>query len=263
MIHFLESGKPELTELFFQAAELEPISGARLQMLFNMFKLSYRDVCFWVQVNGLGQPVAAISRYGGQLSVCDSLQADAYELEEFVRFTGDGSAISCSPSLAAQLSDIGRTTFVYGMAYRDSALLEDDFSAIDESPSVPALYDLMCEVDADFEASTNRGAWYTHTSHLVRHKLGFCAGIWEDDELISCGGVYASGKTHSVIGGLCTLPEHRGQGHAGLICRNLMNRILKTKKIPAIYAASESLSVYYGSMGFKERGRWAEIQVRP
>lgn len=258
MIHYLSEGYEQHLDAFLAAVELEPVSGARIQTLYNMFGLGYKNVDFWVQINRLGQPAAAISRYGGQLAVSDSLQADLEELEEFIRFQGGYTQLSASPILCGLLRDLGRTRHFYRMV-RNGPPFEEEFEAIIKPP-LSDVYDLLCAVDRDFEDNTNRGAWHVHTSHLVRHKLGYCVGIQdEDSKLVSIGGVYNIGKTHGVIGGLATLPEEKGQGYAGTICRYLTNQILAAEKTPALYAATESLTVYYGSMGYVEKGRWSEV----
>jgi hypothetical protein len=261
MIHYLSENEPDNQAAFWEAAELEPLSGARIQTLYRMFGCSYKNVDFWVQTDHREKPVAALSRYGNQLSISDSLHADLDELEEFVRFLGGFTQVSCSPLLGGQLRDLGRVRYVHQMIRRAPPFEEEDFEQI-VKPALSEVYELLCLVDGEFEEHTNRGAWHVHTSHLVRHKLGFCVGILSEGRLVSTGGVYNAGKTHAIIGGLATLPEEKGQGYGGLLCRYLTNQILQSGKIPALYAASESLTLYYNAMGYEDKGRWCEITVQ-
>jgi len=263
MIKFVDKIGGELSDAFLEGAELEPVSGARLQTLYEMFKEKYKNVEFWVQLDYLGKPSGAISRYGGQLCITHGTNADLDELEEFVRFIGGYSFITLSPSLAVMLEDLGETVSHYKMTREDSQSFPwDDFDLIIK-PSLSDAYELLCAVDPVFKEQSDRAAWHVHASHLVRHKLGYCFGILrEDGALISTGGMYSSGKTYGVIGGLATLPEEQRKGYGGTICRYLTNKIIAEGKIPALYAATESLKLYYESMGFAVKGRGCEIAVR-
>lgn len=259
MIHFLTE---EHVEDFLAAAQMEPISGARVQTLYSMYGLNYKSASFWVQKNRLDQPTAALCLFGGQLTVSGGIQADLDEVEEFVRFMEGISAVSGPPMLCGMLQNLGRPQYFQSMVH-NGIPFADDFPDVNGAPAFSDIYDLLCYVDKEFDDSTNRGAWHVHVSHLIRHKLGYCAGVYQKGELVSTGGVYNSGTTHGVIGGLATISEYKGQGYAGQICRYLSNCIIKAKKTPALYAATESLIVYYEAMGFSTSGQWAEITLRP
>jgi GNAT superfamily N-acetyltransferase len=262
MIHFIDSGdddnNKEKLELFRAAARLEPVSGARVQTLEKMFGPGARELGLWVQSDNLGRPTAAISRYGGTMTVTGSVIADLEELVEFARTVGGFSHLSAPPALADMLSDLGRIRRFTGMT-REAPPFADDFSEVQGAPVLPGVYELLCAIDPAFGAATSKDAWYVHTSHLLRHELGYCAGVYDNRKLVSTGGVYASGETHSVISGLATLDAYRGRGYAGLICRYLSNKIIESGRIPALYTVSESLILFYESMGFVPGKRWAEL----
>jgi hypothetical protein len=62
MIHYLNDTDLDNQAAFLEAAEMEPLSGARIQTLYHMFGYSYKHVDFWVQRDYRDQPVAALSR---------------------------------------------------------------------------------------------------------------------------------------------------------------------------------------------------------
>jgi len=262
MIHYISGDDAELAGAFMEASELEPASGARLQTLYNMYRGKTKHMDFWVQLDFRGQPSAAVSRYGGQLSVTHGPNSDLDELEEFVRFIGGYSFISASPSLAVMLKDLGDAANSYKMVRKAALFPDDDFDLI-AKPSLSDVFELLCIADESFKERSDRASWHVHTSHLVRHKFGYCVGIIrEDGKLISTGGVYNTGISHGIIGGIATLPSERGHGYSGVVCRYLANQIILDRKVPALFSATESLAVYYESMGFEEKGRWCEIAVR-
>ena len=235
MICFLTD---EHTEPFIKATSFDINAGARIFSLYNMFGTNYEHAMFWVQLNELGVAVAALSRYGGILNISASQNADLAEINEFVEFIGGFERICSSHFVCENLQESCKCFSVMELADDTKALTAEKICA---TPKLQEVYSLLCLCDNDFARQTNWESWYVHASHLMRHSLGFCTGIYIDDTLVSTAGVYAKGTAHAVISGVATLPNFRGKGYASAVINAAAEKVLGENLTPVILPADSKL----------------------
>ena len=271
MIYLLDISDPLYTRRvaqFLSACAQEPLSGAAVQTRFRVYGGDTRVGLFWVQLQEQEQkeiPTAAVALAGGQLTVCDSAHSDSAELSAFLQLLGGYALFSASPRLAALVAPPGESRTLTAMVYSSNAprpaVPVNAFASamICDNPAPGAIFALFCAVDDFFARHTQRDAWYVYMSHLLRHQLGFCAGIVQDGVLASTGGVYAQGDTHAILSGLATRTDCRRQGYGASIMRHLIRRSLDAGKTPALYTADSGLCDYYRRLGFVESHSWVEV----
>ena len=256
MICFLTD---EHTNSFIKATSFDITAGARIFSLYNMFGANYEHAMFWVQINELGVAVAALSRYGGILNISASQNADLAEINEFTEFIGGFERICSSHFVCESLQKSCKCFPVMELADDTKALSNKKICA---TPKLQDVYSLLCLCDDDFAGQTNWESWYVHTSHLLRHGLGFCAGIYINDTLVSTAGVYAKGTAHAVISGVATLPNFRGKGYASAVINAAAKKSLSESLMPVILSANSKLEKWYETMGFAVAGKFCEASLR-
>lgn len=251
---------PELEQDFIAACSFDPIIGARLYTLLRCYGCSMPGLRLWLaQENGV--PTAAISRFDGWLVFSASGRVDVEELGGFVRAIGEYRYIEGAPEVCARLGIEGEFESSHTMRYAAASGFDEDFGAVCENPRLSDVYHILCTENPWFANTTSWDGWYPHTSHLLRHGLGFAAVLCADGVPVSTGGVYTMGEQVAVIGGLATLHAYRGRGYASVLTKYLINKILAQDKIPALFCASDSLARYYEGFGFVQSGKWGEITL--
>ena len=244
---------------FLQATSLDAILGARLYTQYQVYGLEYPAMNFWLQQNENGEATAALSRFDGWLTVSAGERADLDELAEFARMLGGFSRLEAAPALCECLRGDGKLDGGLMFCYKGEGF-GGMHPGVHTQPALRDVYQTICAANTWFSDTTNWAGWYTHTSHLLRHRLGFCSAVQKDGKVVSTGGVYTMGQCVAVIGGLATLPGYRGRGYAAQILHQLVDVALQQGKTPALFCAEESLVGYYSRNGFVPAGRWAEVQ---
>lgn len=116
-----------------------------------------------------------------------------------------------------------------------------DFLSLDEgdAPEMLALAQL-----------TKPGPFTTLT-----HRLGDFIGVRRDGQLIAMAGERMKIDGFTEVSGVCTHPDHRGQGHAGALMRVVAQRILARGEIPFLhtYASNVTAIALYEKLGFRLR----------
>ena len=242
----------------------EPVIGARMQTVLAAYGLNSGIADYWLALDADGLPAAALMRFDGWVvAVADCERLILPELGDFLQTIGEFRFLEGSPALAGAVAkwvpgalEMGST-----MRYNGGYPPGDTGISISGAPPLQEVYNLIRSGSAFMASTTRWEAWYPHTSHLIRHGLGFAAVLYEPDGFpASTGGVYAIGGEYGVIGSLATDPERRGRGYAARIVRHLCARCIDRGLVPVLFCASRGLVAYYQRLGFAVNGQWAQIE---
>lgn len=87
------------------------------------------------------------------------------------------------------------------------------------------------------------------------HELGDFIGIREGGRLIAMAGERMHPVGYCEVSGVCTHPDFRGRGHAGLLTRIVATRIVERGEIPFLhaYTANQAAIGVYEKIGFSRR----------
>lgn len=97
---------------------------------------------------------------------------------------------------------------------------------------------------------TKPGPFAVHTN-----RLGDFIGIRHEGKLVAMAGERMRIDDYSEVSGVCTHPDHRGQGYAGVLIRAVARRILDRGKTPFLhsYADNAGAIALYEGIGFRTR----------
>lgn len=257
MIRFLDS---EPDPGFLSALYYDTVTGNRIYTLYNLYGYESRNVMFWVQLDEDNAAVAVLAGDGDALHICASDNADVNELEDFIHFMGFRTVYtSANLSSVAGMSLSGTVNV---MSYTGSHVrLNDLDSPMCETPRrLMDVYSLLSDCDESFAAETSLENWYAHTSLLLRRGFGHCLGLYNNGKLVSTAGVYVTGQSHAIIGGVATLPEYRGQGYAGALISHLVSIITGENRVPVVLVEDINHAAWYNSLGFIPCGETYELK---
>lgn len=87
------------------------------------------------------------------------------------------------------------------------------------------------------------------------HRLGAFVGIKQDGRLVAMAGERMRPEGYTEVSGVCTHPDHRGQGHAGRLMQVVAGRIVGRGETPFLhsYASNTGAIRLYESLGFAIR----------
>lgn len=88
-------------------------------------------------------------------------------------------------------------------------------------------------------------------------KLGPFVGVKRDGELIAMAGRRLRVDGFTELSGVCTHPDHRGQGYAAALSRRVVSEILATGEAAFLHAFAEheATIAFYRGLGFQARAR--------
>lgn len=247
---------------YLTVCDTEPVIGGRMHTVLAVYGLGSAIADAWLARDGEGRPTAALLRFDSWMVAAVTEGVDVPELAEFLRAVGGFGTIEGSPSLCRELKPWfpGVYSSAGTMAYLGDPF-PGDMGIVEGNPPLKEVYSLICQGSPFMAKHARWDSWYPHTSHLVRHGLGFAAMVYADGRPVATGGVYTTSPRYGVIGSLTTIPGYRGRGYAALITKYLCNRLLERGLTPALYCAADSLAAYYGRLGFSALGKWAEIAL--
>lgn len=243
---------------FIKACLFDEIHGARICTLNECYWPDTSILLLWLQTDDKNSPTAAVSLFSGCLTLSAAAGADIDELADFARAVGGFKSLEASAIVCKELKLGGEYAEFNVMRYAKGRF-DGELGIVCENPPVREIYDILCRADPPFGKTADFAGWYTHTSHLFRHGLGFAGLILKDDNPVSTGGVYAMGDNPAVISCVATLPDFRGRGYATKIIKYLANKILDTGKTPVLLCEDGRLAGYYARLGFSDEGRCGRI----
>lgn len=250
-------------EDFISACGFDEMIGARMVTLLACYGFNSAFCLFWLQTDDSSDNrfFAAISRFERRLTISASRSADLRELSEFAAAIGGYRYIEAAPFVCKSLDIQGSYNEFHMMRYTSGSLFAEDYSAIDESPPLNEFYTVISTANPWLDADTDWSGWYTHTSHLIRHGLGFAALIRDSGSgsPAATGGVFTSSGKLAVISCIATLPQYRGKGYAALTTKYLADKIILQGKTPALFCASDKLADYYATLGFSRDGKCGSL----
>jgi ribosomal protein S18 acetylase RimI-like enzyme len=97
---------------------------------------------------------------------------------------------------------------------------------------------------------TQPGPFHTHT-----HLLGDFVGVKQRGRLVAMAGERMKLEGYSEVSGVCTHPDSRGQGYAGVLMSVVAERILRRGEMPFLHSFSGNASAIklYERIGFQLR----------
>lgn len=247
---------------FIAACGFDEIIGARMVTLLTCYGLDCRFCALWLQRTEQGKATAAISRFDAWLVISANPAADLRELAAFAAAIGGYRYLEAAPFVCASLNLCGEYEESHMMRYT-GGLFGAEYGRIDQNPRLDEFYAVITAANPWIAATTDWSGWYTHTSHLMRHGLGFAAMLRQNGEAVAAGGVFTAGEKAAVISCIATLEAARGKGYAALITKYLSDKIIAQGKIPALFCASDKLAEYYAALGFSRAGKWGQVEVAP
>ncbi len=124
-----------------------------------------------------------------------------------------------------------------------------------EAGSAPGLA-IVSLADADvpemlaLATLTEPGPFFART-----HRLGGFVGVKDGGRLVAMAGERLKLPGYTEVSGVCTHPDHRGNGYAGALMRVVAARILARREVPVLhaYASNGSAIGLYEKLGFVTR----------
>lgn len=106
---------------------------------------------------------------------------------------------------------------------------------------------------------TRPGPFSTET-----HRLADFIGVKQDGRLVGMAGERMQPQGYSEVSGVCTHPDHRGQGYAAALSAVVTRRILERGETPFLhaYAANAGAIRLYQNLGFEFRREMAVTILR-
>jgi len=124
------------------------------------------------------------------------------------------------------------------------------------TPAEPAAFEIVPLTEADapqmlaLATLTRPGPFFART-----HQLGDFVGVKRDGRLLAMAGERMKPLGFTEVSGVCTQPEHRGQGYAGALMRVAAGRIQARGETPFLhtYADNTGAIALYEALGFAFR----------
>lgn len=127
--------------------------------------------------------------------------------------------------------------------------------APDPAPPVPGFaFEVLTEADAAamqaLAALTQPGPFFRHTN-----RLGTFIGVKQDGALVAMAGERLRPTGYTEVSGVCTHPDHRGQGHAGALMRQVAANTVARGDTPflTVYSDNAGAIALYETLGFRVR----------
>ena len=118
---------------------------------------------------------------------------------------------------------------------------DSDWTELTEDDA-PAMFDLA--------SLTKPGPYMARTN-----RLGRFIGVKRDGRLVAMAGERMRTPGLAEVSGVCTHPDHRGQGHAAMLIRAVARRMLAMGELPFLHAlaVNRGAIALYEQLGFRHR----------
>jgi predicted GNAT family acetyltransferase len=129
--------------------------------------------------------------------------------------------------------------------------------AHDLRPVDTSAFEIVPLTDADapqmraLVALTEPGPFFART-----HQLGDFIGVKQDGVLVAMAGERMKPQGFTEVSGVCTHPDHRGRGYAGVLTSTVAARIADRGETPFlhVYPGNTGAIALYETLGFTRRG---------
>ena len=223
---------------------------ARISALAATYGFEQSFALFWVQYVD-GNPVAAVSRLDGNMSVFCGANTDFEELAAFIKTVGF-SVLACREENMKKLG-FEADNASYIVKYEGASDGEDPDVLWDYDKK--KIYELLN--DCGFEMGSFSAFASDYCSRL--NKGAAMLAAIENESLDACASALFIGKSSVLLGAVATRKEARGKGYASKAVKALANRF--DDKTVYLFCRNDSLLAFYKKMGFVSDGKWAEISA--
>jgi ribosomal protein S18 acetylase RimI-like enzyme len=153
----------------------------------------------------------------------------------------------CLMELAGTLLPPGRTVLAADACHQ---MLAPTITTTPEPPGLLALTDADAADMQALAALTKPGPFFARTN-----RLGRFIGIRQAGRLIAMAGERMQPTGFTEVSGVCTDPDHRGQGYARALIATVASRILARGDTPFLhtYASNTGAIALYEQLGFRTR----------
>lgn len=222
---------------------------ARITALFKTYGAEYDFVLFWVQRID-DEPVAAISRVDGNMTLCCTEKADFEELSYFINAVGYSSLTLD----AAFLEPLGLTAAKssYTVRYEGEKGFSDKRILNDYDKK--SLYDLLCFCGFELGDYT---AFLSDVCARLNKNTASLAAI-KNETLDACAFALFEGVKSVLLGAVATRNEARGNGYASMLVKSLAGREESRKVF--LFCRNDGLLEFYKKSGFVYCGKWAIVE---
>lgn len=147
------------------------------------------------------------------------------------------------------------------MTYNGSDKIEADPDVTVQDPTTGEMYDIRASVDRGF------AEYFTREECLRRVCSGSYGGtvgveIRRAGKPVAEGSVdMPQGSRYALVCDIYTLPEHRGNGYATKIVKELCRLALEQGKIPVLECANPELEKFYNRLGFTVSGLGLDMGI--
>ena len=221
---------------------------ARITALAITYGFEQNFALFWVQKNG-EEPVAAISRVDGSMTLCCTENADFEELAAFVNAVGYSAIIGNEESVSKLGFTASKSSFI--VEYKGKTV--PDENGISWDCDKRKVYDLLC--DCGFEMGDYGAFLADYCSRLNKGTARLAT--FEENDLLACASALFIGEKSVLLGAVATRKSARGRGLASKLVTALAEEE-RDKKV-FLFCRNDSLLDFYKKIGFESVGRWSEI----
>ncbi len=188
---------------------------ARITALALTYGFEQNFALFWVQKND-EEPVAAISRVDGSMTLCCTEKADFGELAAFINAVGYSALIGNEESFSKL--GLAASNGSYIVEYQGASVSGE--SGISWDCDKKKVYNLLCE--CGFEMG-NYGAFLAdYCSRLNKGTARLAA--FEENELLACASALFIGEKRVLLGAVATRKSARGRGLASKLVTALAEK---------------------------------------
>lgn len=194
-----------------------------------------------------GEPVGAVAKVDGAVTLCCTEKTDFEELSAFLNVVGWSSITSEEKSLESLGIEADKKSFIVSYDCSDKYKAENLLYDYDKKE----IFELLCE--CGFEMG-DYSAFLADVCARLNKGTAKLACI-DDNGLQACAFKLFIGQKSVLLGAVATRETARGKGYASALVRSLAGEE-KNRKV-FLFCRNDGLLNFYSKTGFAECGRWA------